>query len=608
MSISSNENQTAYVKETEQKGGGMGLFMVNAFIRGMRQLGYKDMAWALAELVDNAIQAGARMISVVFGPEESKNKPGQLALVDDGCGIVPDMLKYAVMWGGTEREDDRSGFGRFGFGLPSAAVSIGSRYSVYSITPGGTWWRMPVDLHKLAGSGGDVEAMIEKLVPLQERPPAWVYEGVRGLQTATSGTVVVLENLEYVKRGWKTTKAISTQLLKQFGMIYRHWMPTHQLFVDGKEVEVVDPLFEMEHGRGFNEESGGTTCRSIPVPTHAFEMDGSEGQPGIVTIRATVLPPNFQLKNPDDPIKMGAPRNEARFGPMKQNHGILVCREGRHIDTVKPPPRWTTYGIRDRNIKVEVDFSAELDGFFGITTSKQQVSLDDELWDKLIASGKNAGNLRELVTSMRVRREELRAAHNELVEREARKKDKPSKTEDAMRKSLKFTKKRKLELSERKKAKAAINLDEEIKRRSKRSGRPEEEVRCTVVEEATQKPYSVEFDAVEGAPFFLPKRLGNQQHHQQRVIINTAHPFYTRLYETADTNVRNAVEILLMAYGECELDAEDEREAFCQSFRNDWSERVKYALRELKHDVDLKEEREVEEDEKEAETEHSVAV
>ena len=108
--------------------------LANAFVKGMRDIGYKSTAFALDELIDNSIQAGARKIHVAFGyaGKGSEKKPDMLAIVDDGHGMDPLMVRASVIWGGTHRHNDRTGFGRYGYGLPSACVSIGRRYSVFS--------------------------------------------------------------------------------------------------------------------------------------------------------------------------------------------------------------------------------------------------------------------------------------------------------------------------------------------------------------------------------------------------------------------------------------------------------------------------------------------
>src|SRR5579884_2835990 len=122
-----------FVEKEKQKGLDFGLTLAAAFVRGIRDLGYKSTATALDELIDNALQAEAKMTRVAFGYQEATSKkPSAIAVIDDGHGMDPDMIRVAVMWGGTHRENDRSGIGRYGYGLPSASVSQGRRFTVYS--------------------------------------------------------------------------------------------------------------------------------------------------------------------------------------------------------------------------------------------------------------------------------------------------------------------------------------------------------------------------------------------------------------------------------------------------------------------------------------------
>lgn len=103
-----------------------GLMVPEAFVRGIRDLGYRSNGDAIAELIDNALQAYANRIDICFGYDgtTSVKKPTQVAVIDNGHGMEPDMIRMAVMWGGTHRENDRSGLGRYGYGLPCASVSL----------------------------------------------------------------------------------------------------------------------------------------------------------------------------------------------------------------------------------------------------------------------------------------------------------------------------------------------------------------------------------------------------------------------------------------------------------------------------------------------------
>src|SRR5438309_4257878 len=168
MTIETVERQKKYVESQKEKGNGLGIVFADAFLRGMRDIGYKNAAWSTAEKVDNALQAGATTVSIRFGFErdnKSHTKPDMVAICDDGNGMIPEMISYAVRWGGTDREGDRTGFGRYGYGLPSAAVSLAKRYTVYARAPKGEWHAVTVDIDELAASAGDIDKTRELLSP-----------------------------------------------------------------------------------------------------------------------------------------------------------------------------------------------------------------------------------------------------------------------------------------------------------------------------------------------------------------------------------------------------------------------------------------------------------
>jgi hypothetical protein len=73
----------------------------------MRDLGYKSPAWAMGEEVDNSFQAGADTVAIRFGFDSGNKrevKPDFVAICDNGNGMIPEMIGYAVRWGGTDRE------------------------------------------------------------------------------------------------------------------------------------------------------------------------------------------------------------------------------------------------------------------------------------------------------------------------------------------------------------------------------------------------------------------------------------------------------------------------------------------------------------------------
>ena len=127
-------------------------FVTEKVMESMRDNGYRDIRKALNDLIDNSEQAGAKKIAVLStsGKDNVKNAKERItniAVIDDGHGMYPDMLPVAIKWGGTDRYDERDGLGRFGFGLPTASISVTRQYEVYSKVKDGEWYKITVDLN-----------------------------------------------------------------------------------------------------------------------------------------------------------------------------------------------------------------------------------------------------------------------------------------------------------------------------------------------------------------------------------------------------------------------------------------------------------------------------
>jgi len=591
--IDSTESQTRYVTEQKAKGDRLGLVFAKAFLYGMRDIGYKTPGWAFCEMVDNSLQAGATTVEVRFGflpANKTRAKPDMYAVVDNGGGMIPEMISYAVRWGGSDRVNNRHGFGRYGFGLPSSAVSMACRYTVYSKTSDSpVWYAVTVDLDKLADASGDMKKLEKLLEPREATLPEWVVDyrtsddelgdstmvDVRRLK---SGTVVVLEEIDRLRNrdhetkdiNWVTTKIVRGKLLDHFGLVYRHWLAERRITVDGEASIPVDPLFLMPNGRLYAE----TPVMAKSVYSYAFEVPSASGESGVIRIRAAYLPPNFQWLNPDDTSKR--PRNNKRQKIMKAQNGLLICREGRQIDCVMPP--WTRFQVYDYNVKIEVDFDAVLDEFFGVTTSKQQIVVADSMWERLQQTGKEAGGLAGLIKDLRKKyKDEVAVLETNLEIEQAP--DQPRPSEVAMEQAEKFRIRRPTPTPE-KVAEAKKNVDDLIEKIAKKTGKPKEKAAEKVRAEIDARPWHIAFDAAAEGPFYWPKRLGAQK----QVVINTAHPFYTKLYNRAP-GVKSALEVLIFVLADGEIDAEGDREKFYQSERvHHWSKMLKDALEKLVDD------------------------
>jgi len=360
-----------------------GLVAPEAFVRGIRHLGYRSNVEAIAELVDNSIQAYAQRVDLLTGFADAGHptRPVRLAVVDDGHGMGPAMLRFAMMWGGTHRENDRSGLGRFGYGLPCATVSMGRRFTIYSKVRGGKIHAVDLDLD-LLDAGAYLDEASALCIP-SARPaalPAFVSEAIARLHPDgwRSGTVVVIDKLDRLH--WATAGGLRRNLIRQFGVAYHKLLAATAIHIDGEPVPPIDPLF-LSPGCALNSLDEDRAQSLEPVTLRIGLEDGTAGE---IVLRYAWLPPTFGAADKSrDAIGLNA---NARFPILKQYHGIVFSRNGRVVDVQSRTP-WTTFINNDRYIRVEVEFSASLDEAFGVTTSKQQVTVSQEMWEQLQAAG-----------------------------------------------------------------------------------------------------------------------------------------------------------------------------------------------------------------------------
>lgn len=381
--------QRAYVRA--RRGKGTGLVVGPAFLRGIRRSGYLSTATALCELIDNSIEAGSRSIHVVFGFSGSEAKPDAIAVLDDGHGMDVGMLRLALAWGGTHREGSRGGFGRFGYGLPTASMSQGRTVSVFSRAPGKPLARARLSI----GASDDTKRANEPVITVARAGlPDWLEEYATKfvpalLERRGHGAVVVLEDLDNVT--WKTAVALERNLERSIGVTYRSFVRRIGLYVQGRRVQPIDPLFLTRSARFFDLDSE----RALPVECPPIHLKTEAGATVAIGVRAAYFPPTFGRI--DKTREAGGRNANARFVVMKEHLGIIVCRLERQIETVSTG-LWTQFKNNDRYWAIELDFPPALDEALSITTNKQRIIFSDSLRESLRKS-----ELPKLVEQLRSR-------------------------------------------------------------------------------------------------------------------------------------------------------------------------------------------------------------
>lgn len=127
-------------------------------LTALRQVGYRNTATAIAELVDNSIQADADDIYIVTfsrlekGAQRASYRVQEIAVLDNGSGMDFETLSNCLSLGWGNRLGSRDGLGRFDFGLKGASISQGRRITIFS-WQGGDCRSTYMDLDEIRDEG-----------------------------------------------------------------------------------------------------------------------------------------------------------------------------------------------------------------------------------------------------------------------------------------------------------------------------------------------------------------------------------------------------------------------------------------------------------------------
>jgi histidine kinase/DNA gyrase B/HSP90-like ATPase len=317
------------------------------FILATRETGYRSLANAVAELLDNAVEADATNVRVFVREPQHESDTVAIAVLDDGRGMDRETLWTALQFGGTERFGSRRGLGRFGMGLPNSSVSQSRRVEVYS-------WCEPGNV---LYSYLDVDAFARRDLrripaPVRRAIPDWVAS-----LAASSGTLVLWNRCDRLT--FRRVSTIAHHLQKPLGRMYRQliWRGI-RLFVNDTPIQALDPLHC--HAR-----AGETAAVPYGSPLKYELIAPSARRASIVTVRFSELPVS---------VWQSLSVEEKRARGIVGGAGVSFVRAGREIDY-----GWHLMGTKRKENyddwwRCEITFEPELDELFGVTHSKQGVN------------------------------------------------------------------------------------------------------------------------------------------------------------------------------------------------------------------------------------------
>lgn len=351
----------------------------NLTIQALRDSGYKSTDNALAELIDNSIDAEAKHIEVVCIEDESHrpNTPprvSRIAVIDDGYGMDSQTLRRALKFGdGTNLNNINTKIGRFGVGLPQSSISQCKRVDIW------TWQNGPDNAYHCYLDLDEIQNLGIEDVPtptLSPVPDEW-RSGVSDIEFQASGTIVVWSDLDRVK--WKMSRTTLNHTSNLVGRVYRWFIHENQVEINlirarncpNNGIDRVedfscspnDPLYLM-------------TPSSAPKPydiTSMFEQFNQQifdipvgGQSGKVRVTCSLVKKDFLTFAQQNHPNPGSTKWGRHAG---KNIGVSIVRANRELELSQA---WVNnYEPTERWWSVEVSFDPNLDEYFGVVNNKQ---------------------------------------------------------------------------------------------------------------------------------------------------------------------------------------------------------------------------------------------
>ena len=323
------------------------LVVSSNFIRAVRESGYVSLATALAELIDNSIQAGATEIELTIARPDGALHP-EIEVLDNGAGMSRRELELCLKFGGSSRFDRRESFGRFGMGLPAASLSQARHVEVAAWQDGGPALAVTLDVDAIVA--GD--------------PPALKARSTTSPATPSGCRVTwrTCDRIEYRRLGW-----LERSLRRDLGRMYRRFLSEGlKVSLNGRLLEPEDPMMMSTRIEG--------EVATLAFTPLAYELRTPDGGSGWVHVRFASLPVHrwHHLDN----------MTKRRIGIVGGGGGS-VLRAGREI-----AHGWHLMGGKRRENyddwwRCEIEFEPTLDDHFGITINKQGIRPSTELREAL---------------------------------------------------------------------------------------------------------------------------------------------------------------------------------------------------------------------------------
>jgi hypothetical protein len=373
------------------------LFFAQTLVQSLRDVGYNTTTSALCEHVDNAIEAGATEIRVFFRQLGRRGAyETDILVYDNGKGMPANVLKVATSFGGSMSYGNRKGIGRFGMGMKTAALSVSPVVELYSWQEPKAFYAMSLDTNEIGRDKSNLVSLPEptfsSILPM---PVTEIFTRAMGFPKDASeqrllapaevdvyerlgqhGTIVFMPDCDRLT--YATDRKLVEDCVKEMARVYRRQISKGlRLYINNRLTQAVDPTYSMPSARHTMVEGlAAKTSRLVVPKTVQIPLSDTTTETAPVHIKVYALPIEDWSKLP----------RKVQSNSLRLFDGqvVSILRNDREVHSGYLQGVIAKHG-ETHWLRLEIDFSGELDEAFGVAANKQGVRPKSYVAD-LIAS------------------------------------------------------------------------------------------------------------------------------------------------------------------------------------------------------------------------------
>jgi len=514
-------------------------------IEGLRDTGY-NTNMAVADIVDNSIAAGASEIRIQIALQTNKKIIAYFG--DDGHGMDEIAVEGAMTYGSPERAIKKS-LGKFGLGLKTASSSMCRRYSVLSKSgENDQFATLTWDLDHVQ-EVGDWEVLE---VPVSDEDKEAFNE-----LCGPIGTLVKWEKCDRLLGRTRSPDHSDAKVLAGINKIVKNLdehlatyfhrfldpdddrAPNVKMFVNGSPVIPWNPF-----APGLSESS------ELPV----IEAETADGNTSEITMTGWFLPHKNDCNKDQQKLVKHA----------NNKQGFWIFRESRLIQS----GTWADIGLTQEPhyslLRVEFDFTHELDEAFDVDVKKSKIQIDPGLAE-------------ELSRQMRPLRREAQARHRQNRVRT---------TQTSVIGSLHRGANVAVQGTAGVARPVVLSANEQSQTAELENSRGRITIKVPVSAAPRTKDVVIRTvdDILDGQLWHARIEKDDDGKRQIVVLLNQHHDFYTKIYRAASTGTATGIDLLIWSLVNAEYNnATDELTRVFDDLRDE----ISMNLKKLLHDFDI---------------------